>query len=188
MPVAHGILADRPLVQAAVSIDRLDLGHVPPRLAAERAGIHREGASERAGNPRKELCRPQAPLHALPRDPRAGNTRLSIDRRLVDPFQAIERAVRADDDALDAPVAHENVASQAHPLNGHFVVQRSQERRQVRAVARCEEHFRGPAYMPGRMPAHRLVALHAGREFDCDCHGHGCSLRAVKPASRAGSS
>src|SRR6185437_14351811 len=70
----------------------------------------------------------------------------------------------------------------------HIVAQRPEESRQVGAVARSEEHLRRAANVPGRVPAHRLIALHTNCIFGCDSHGHGCSLRGINLSNRAGRS
>src|SRR5690348_11605480 len=186
--VADRVLTGRARMHPAVTVDRLDLRDMAPGLPAERAGVHRERTPQGAGNTGKEFRRAQPPLHALLRHSGAGHARLAVDRRLAAAIQAIERAMRADDDAFEPPVAHEDVAPKTQPVDRHVLVQAPQEARQISAIARREEHLRRSADMPRCMAAQRLIALHTSGEFGCDGHGHEGSLRGVSARSRAGSS
>src|SRR5262249_3732823 len=77
VPVSDLILLGRTPLFATAWIHGHDVDDLTPGLAAECTGIHRERAAEGTGNSREELCRSQAPLHALLGDPRAGHTRLA---------------------------------------------------------------------------------------------------------------
>src|SRR5262249_47664907 len=104
--IARLVLARLARVRPAVTIDRFDLEHVIPRLAAECTGVHRERATHRAGNAGEELGGAKAPLDALSGDARAGDTGFGEHRGLALAFETIERAVRGDDDPVESAVAH----------------------------------------------------------------------------------
>ena len=94
-----------------------------------------------------------------------GTPASQVTRGVVDAFEAREAALRVDDHAADAAIAHQQVAAEAEPEQRRAFGQRAEEREQVGAIARAEVHVRGPADVPRRVARHRLVALHARLEL-----------------------
>ena len=77
--IAVGVFARVAAALDAARVAHVDAAHVRPGLAAERAGVHRERAAERAGNAGEEFRRAEAPLDALAREPRARHARFAGD-------------------------------------------------------------------------------------------------------------
>ena len=116
LPVADFEFARRARVFLTVPVDRFDFDDVAPGLTAEGAGIHGESPTQRPRNSRKKLSRAQSPLHALFGNACTGEAGLAVDICLVEPVETIERAVSADDDALETAVANQQVAAQPNPV------------------------------------------------------------------------
>src|SRR6185437_23080 len=165
MTVARPVLARRPAMLLAAAVDRLDLHDVPPGLAPEGAGVHRQRTAQRAWNAREKFRRTEAPFDALPGDARAGYTGLAVHHVLTGALQPIQRAACADHDARDPAVAHQQIASEPDPAHRHVGRHTAQEGPEVRAIARRKEDLGRAANVPGRMAAHRLVAPDAWQEF-----------------------
>src|SRR5262249_53899750 len=139
------------------------------------------------GDAGKELRRSQPPLDALPRDARTGDARLSADGGLGEPLERVERAVGADDDAAQATIADQQVAAESDPEDGHVRGRRAQERREILAIARIEEHLGRAADVPGGVTAQGLIAAYARGELRLQRDAHERLPRAGGAASAAGS-
>src|SRR5580765_4426423 len=170
--VAHLVLVALARVRGAAAVDGLDALDVAPGLPAEGTGVHGERPAEGARDTGKELGGPQAPLDALAGDARAGDAGFGAHRGVVHALEGLKGAVRADDDAADAPIAHQQVAAQTNPLDRHPGGHAAQERGKLGAIGGIEEYVRRPADMPGSVAAQGLIAAHAGDEFGRDGHAH----------------
>src|SRR2546421_1854558 len=187
LTVADAVLAGRALVRLTAAVDGFHAEHVAPGFPAKGAGVHRQGAAEGPGNAGKELRGPESPLDALPRDACTGDTGLDLHRGLGDAREGIERAVRADDDPLEAPVTHQQVAAEPDEVDRHIKGHGAQERRQLGAVARIEEHLRRASDVPGGVPAQGLIAPHAHLELRGHRERHEVLPGGSRAASAAGS-
>src|SRR5579871_1823673 len=173
LAVADAVLALVPHPLLAMPVDGLDGEHVLPGLASESAGIHRQSAAKGPGYAGEELRGAQAPLDALARDARAGDAGLGVHAGVAEALEPIERPVSADDDARESPVAHQQIAAEPDPVDRHIRGQATQESREIRAVARIEEHFGRTADMPGGVTAEGLAPAHARIEAGSDGDRHG---------------
>src|SRR6516165_6228795 len=187
LAVADAILGRLPAARAPAPVDGLEGAHVRPGFPAKRAGVHGQRAAERAGNAGKELRGTQPPLDALPRDARAGDARLGVHGGLGEPLEGIERAVGADDDAAQAAIAHQQVAAEPDPVDGHVRRRGAQESRELLAIARIEEHLGRAPDVPGGVTAQGLIAAHARGELRSEGDAHDAPPRAGGAASAAGS-
>src|SRR5213080_2715067 len=179
--------SSRTSLSCAAGVDGRDGEHVPPGFPAEGAGVHRERASERARDAREEFRGPEPPLDALPRDARTGDARLGAHRALAGAVEEIERAVRAHDHALQAAVAHQEVAPEPDPVDGHRGRERAQELCELDAIARIEENLGRAPDVPGGVPAQGLIAAHPLAELRGDGEAHRELLGGRSAASAPGS-
>src|SRR2546429_1181748 len=170
--VADPVLGRGAGARRAAAVDGRDGEHVPPGFPAEGAGVHRERTSERARDAREEFRGPKPPLDALPGDARTGDARLGAHRALAGAVEEIERAVRAHDHALQAAVAHQQVAPEPDPVDGHRGRERAQELCELDAIARIEEDLRRAPDVPGGVPAQGLIAAHPLAELRGDGEAH----------------
>jgi len=187
LAVAHPILGGLAPAHAPAAVDRLHRTHVRPGLSAKGPGVHGQCATEGARNTRKELRRSQPPLDALPRDARAGGAGFTAHAGFGEPLERIECAVGADDDAAQAAIAHQQIAAEPDPVNGHLCRYRPQEGGEILAIARIEEDLGRPADVPGGVPAERLIAPHARGELGGERQVHALPSGGNSAASAAGS-
>src|SRR5436305_1048455 len=107
--------------------------------------------------------------------------------RLDGAVEEIERAVRAHDHALQAAVAHQEVAPEPDPVDGHRGRERAQELCELDAIARIEENLRRAPDVPGGVPAQGLIAAHPLAELRGDGEAHRELLGGRSAASAPGS-
>src|SRR5207244_3059197 len=163
------------------------------RLDEPRGVVPRRVGEHRAAAPLADRLRGPAPLEerahlALVRR----GTALEAQARLEEPFirhwpddfavadpvlgrgavEEIERAVRAHDHALQAAVAHQQVAPEPDPVDGHRGRERAQECCELDAIARIEENLRRAPNVPGGVPAQGLIAAHPLAELRGDGEAH----------------
>src|SRR5262249_14398146 len=131
--------------------------------------------------------RSQPPFDALSRNARARQPGFTAHVRLGEPLERIECAVGADDDAAQAAVAHEQIAAEADPLDGHLWRRGAQACSQVLAVVRIEESFRGAAHVPGGVAAQGLITPHPGRKLGSKGDAHAFDPNGSRAPSEAGS-
>src|SRR5438045_2055242 len=98
-----------------------------------------------------------------------------------------QRAVRAHDHALQAAVAHQEVAPEPDPVDGHRGRERAQELCELDAIARIEENLRRAPDVPGGVPAQGLIAAHPLAELRGDGEAHRELLGGRSAASAPGS-
>src|SRR5204863_31437 len=103
------------------------------------------------------------------------------------PVEEIERAVRAHDHALQAAVAHQEVAPEPDPVDGHRGRERAQELCELDAIARIEENLGRAPDVPGGVPAQGLIAAHPLAELRGDGEAHRELLGGRSAASAPGS-
>src|SRR5690606_18696994 len=161
----------------AAPVDRLDALDAIPRLAAERAGVHRERAADRARYAGEERRGAERPARALPCKRRARHAGAGAHARLVETLELPADLARRDHRAAAAAIAHEQIRAEPDDVHRHIGRQRGEKARERLLARRLEIKVRRPADAPRCMPPHRLVAPHAFESVDIDHH------RAHFPAS-----
>src|SRR5213082_488307 len=179
LAVADPVLGRGAGARRAAAVDGRDGEHVPPGFPTEGAGVHRKRTSERARDAGEEFRGPEPPLDALPGDARTGDARLGAHRALAGAVEEIERAVRAHDHALQAAVAHQEVAPEPDPVDGHRGRERAQELCELDAIARIEENL-------GRAPTCQEVCWLKGSSRRTRSRNTGAMARLTASSPAAG--
>ena len=136
------------VVQLAGAVDRRDALDMRPRLAAERAGVHRERAADAARNPREERGRTELPAHTLASQQRARQARARAHAAAVEPLELARQRAGRDHDAAHPAVAHEQVRPEAEPEQRHAARQRREDLLELRDARGLVEKIRGAADAP----------------------------------------
>ncbi len=143
-------------MQHTAPVQGLHHRHQAPGLATEGTGIHRQRATQGAGDAGQELRPGEPGPRRRPRHLGTGDPGTGMETVVPHPAQLVECAKGEHHRAADAAVAHQQVAAQAQPQQRFFRRQAGQEAGQVIQVRRLVETIRGTTHPPAGMGGHGL--------------------------------
>ena len=179
-PIVDLEVGPRPVAHVAAAIDRRHALDMRPRLAAERARVHRERAADRAGYAGEERRGTQMPAHATLGEQHAGEPGARADTLVVEPLELARQAAGRNHGAADAAVAHQQIRAQPQPMDRGRGRQLRENARELGDGGRRIEQIRRTADAPRRVLAQRLVAQRV------DCRSLRSARRSLLPPDRRG--